>query len=119
MKTNSNKPKAYLHGECIIKQSRIPKNAAKENLSQKDQVSGFTIIADSETTGNHHVVDLQDGIEFYNLDGVRYMRNSVPAKVRCVLADRHSTVELPAGEYQFGYSQEFDYFEMAKRNVRD
>lgn len=115
MKTNKTKAKAVLHGECLIFEAKIPQDAVKENTKN----SGYEIIADSETTGNHHVIDLEPGIEFFKKGETRFVKNSKPMNVRCLHADRHDTIQLPAGEYQIGYQQEFDYFEMAKRNVRD
>jgi hypothetical protein len=39
--------------------------------------------------------------------------------VRCVHADRHDALTVPPGEWELVIAQEFDYFEMSKRNVRD
>ena len=66
-KLNQTKPKGILHGECIIFESSIPSDATPEMLTGE-----FTIIAPSETTGNHHVVDLHPGVEFFNKGGTRY-----------------------------------------------
>ena len=113
-KLNQTKPKGILHGECIIFQSQIPSDATPEVLTGE-----FTIIAPSETTGNHHVVDLHPGVEFFNKGGTRFFKNSKETSVRCVVADRHDEIKLPPGEYEIGMQQEYDYFEQAKRNVRD
>ena len=103
-----------LHGEAMITQIKsLPKNAKQVH------VDGDLIIADSETTGNHHVVEQPEGVEFYELDGIRYMKNSSPTNVKCVMEDRHSTVEIPAGTWEFGIQQEYDYFEDSHRAVRD
>ena len=108
-----NNPLAASHGECQIVQNKIPEGA------KKIEVKGSLKIANSETTGNHHLVDVSEGCEFYELDGVRYMRNSKPAKVRCVLPDRHDEIEIPTGEWGFFTAQEYDYFAQASRNVAD
>ena len=117
MKTNTNKPKAIVHGECVLHESKIPSDAVQENHDGK----GFVIIADSEVTGNHHVIDLpkSGGVTFFTKEKTRYMRNTVPAQVRCVVSDRHTVIPLKAGDWQMGIAQEFDYAAMAKRNVRD
>ncbi len=104
-----------LHGECIIFQSQIPENAEKES-TQGD----FLIIAPSEVTGNHHVIDLpESGVEFFTFENKRFMKNSVDANVRCLISERHSDVKVPPGEWEIGIQQEFDYFAMRSRNVAD
>lgn len=107
------KTKAALHGECIIFQSSIPEDAKEIN------VKSYLIIGNSETTGNHHVVDSSEGVTFYELDGVRYMRNTGKASVRCLHEDRHDEIEIPVGTWEFGTQKEYDYFEQGLRNVAD
>ena len=122
MKTNKTKASdsaaAILHGECGILAAKIPADATA--IQPKDNV---LILADSETTGNHHVLDVIPGVEVLEYGSEnqkkRFIRNSVPAQVRCVHADRHDTLEIPAGEWELTIAQEFDYFAMSKRNVRD
>jgi hypothetical protein len=113
-KVNSNAARAILHGECGIVQSPIPEDATAVKI--KDNC---LILADSETTGNHHVLDVLPGVEVLEKEGKRFMRNSVPAQVRCLHSDRHDALVVPPGEWEFIIAQEFDYFEMSKRNVRD
>ena len=105
---------AASHGECQIIACQIPAAAKRFEVGSKKLK-----LADSETTGNHHLLDATEGCEFYELDGVRYMRNPEPATVRCVLPDRHDSVSIPAGEWQFGIAQEYDYLAQAARNVAD
>lgn len=114
MANKSSKSSAILHGECAIIQTKIPADAEMDTPK-----TGVLIIADSETTGNHHVMDMVPGIEILKKGNQRFVRNSVPANVRCVVADRHDTLTVPPGEWEFVIAQEFDYFEMSKRNVRD
>jgi hypothetical protein len=117
MKAKPNKDsaaKAILHGECGIIQAQIP---AAAKIVQVE--NNCLIIADSETTGNHHVMDVVPGIQVLEREKQRFVRNTVPAKVRCIHADRHDTLTIPPGEWEIAIAQEFDYFEMSKRNVRD
>lgn len=110
------KTKVILHGECMIKSV----DCLPQDVKPKQVNNGYVIVADSETTGNHHVVDVFEGVNIFEAsDGSLYMQNSVPTKVRCVMADRHDAVELPAGNYHFGFQQEYDYFTEALRKVRD
>jgi hypothetical protein len=111
---SKNADAAILHGECGIIQTKIPKGATPVKVE-----NGVLILADSETTGNHHVLDMVPGVEVLEKDKKRFIRNSAPAQVRCIHADRHDTLTIPPGEWELSIAQEFDYFEMAKRNVRD
>ena len=104
-----------LHGECMVFRSKVPNTAKK--MSKKQQ---YVIVAPSETTGNHHVVDVIDGVDFYeDTDGTLYMENSVSTTIRCVVADRHDAITIPAGTYQFGSQQEYDPFTARLQKVRD
>jgi len=113
-KATTKKDSAILHGECCIISTKIPADATPVNV--KDKV---LILADSETTGNHHVLDMVPGIEVLEKDKKRFIRNSTPAQVHCIHADCHDALALPPGAWELSIAPEFDYFEMAKRNVRD
>lgn len=104
-----------LHGECLIFESKLPKDAQEENLPDGD-----VIIADSETTGNHHVIEKRPGVKFYhNSKGTRFMKNTIPTQVKCVLTDRHDEITLQPGVWEIDFQQEYDYFTESLRNVRD
>ena len=107
--------KAIIHGECIIFESKVPQDAILE-----EQDKSFVIIANSEVTGNHHVIDRpSNAVQFFTKDKKRYMRNSQPTNVRCVIADRHTSIPIPAGDWEIGIQQEYDYIAQVKRNVQD
>jgi hypothetical protein len=105
-----------LHGECMVFVSKIPANAKKMNVN-----NNYVIVAPSETTGNHHVVDVHSGVEFFEGDnGTLYMQSSVDTKIRCVIESRHDEIVLPAGNtYEFGSQIEFDPFTARLQKVRD
>jgi hypothetical protein len=110
------KNEVILHGECMIFQSSIPSSAKQLNKSK----TGYVIVADSETTGNHHVVDEIEGVDFFqDTDGKLFMKNLVETTVRCLHKERHDTIRLPAGTYEFGSQQEYDPFTARLQNVRD
>ena len=116
MKENKKpKPNAVLHGEAIIFEAEIPPTAK----AVPAPTNGVRIIANSETTGNHHVVDCPPGVEFLEDGGKFWMRSSVPTQVRCLLPSRHDSITLPPGSYGFGIQQEYDYIADSKRNVAD
>jgi hypothetical protein len=111
---NIDKPEVILHGECMVFHAEIPDDA------QPITVAGdHLVVADSETTGNHHVVDFRPGVEFLEKEGRRFMRNSVPTNIRCVHAARHDAITLEPGCWEFGTQQEYDPFAENMRNVRD
>lgn len=111
-----------LHGEAMIfPVNEIPTDAVQIAPTQPD----YHIIADSETTGNHHVVSTlrhkkkSDKVRFFKKKDIVYMQNDEPTEVSCVHADRHSPITIPPGTYEFGTQQEYDHFEQNLRNVRD
>jgi hypothetical protein len=106
--------KTILHGEAMITEvDGLPKGV--EVL----KVGSELIIADSETTGNHHVVENAEGCEFYMLDGIRYMKNDKETSVKCVHENRHDTLTIPPGTWEFGVQKEYDYFSASHRAVQD
>ena len=114
-----NKQQVIIHGEAMIKlNATLPASAKKIQPSNPEK--GFHVIADSETTGNHHVIDSHEGVDFYmDQDGTMFMVAEKPTKVRCLLEHRHGTIPLNPGTYQFGIQDEFDHYSAQKMKVRD
>lgn len=108
--------KEYHHGELGIFETNkeIPEGAKKI----KPKNSRY-IVADSETTGNHHCVKEAQGVELYEKDGVMYLKNEVPAEVYCVIEERHDTLTLPPGKWEIEPAKEYDYLNEEVRNVAD
>ena len=116
MKSKKSPTPLKLHGEAMIFRSKLPKSAKPIKPSNP----GYHIIADSETTGNHHVVDVEDGVQFYmDEDGTMFMVNEKETQVRCVHADRHDTKPLEPGCWEFGVQQEYDHLAQHLQKVRD
>ncbi len=107
------KKEVILHGECMAFPSEIPAEAQKMNVGE------YVIVADSETTGNHHVVEAVAGADFYENGGTIFMENSEPTEIKCLHEDRHDSIELQPGTWEFGSQQEYDPFEKNLRAVRD
>lgn len=105
-----------LHGECKItlRINPIPATAKRVHLD-----GGHLIVAPSETTGNHHFVDMPAEAEAWKDGDTIYLNSPVPFKVACVMADRHDTVEHAPGEYEFGFQEEFDHHAARTQRVRD
>ena len=106
--------KAILHGECIVFRSQIPQTAKTVQVDDP-----YQIVADSEVTGNHHVVDCPAGVTFYEDGGTLFMENTVPTRIRCVVADRHDAIELEPNTWEFGTQKEYDYIANELVSVRD
>lgn len=102
-----------LHGEAMIFKSKIPEGA------KRIKVKEYLIIAPSENTGNHHVIDAVEGVEFYEKDGVLYVRNTVEVPVRCLISSRHDNVTLSPCEWEIDGQQEYDPFTARKQRVSD
>lgn len=106
--------KHYSHGELNIFQTKhIPKDAKK--LNKKGEI----ILADSETTGNHHCVEVKDGVEIYEKDGVFYIKNENPVDVYCKIEFRHDTITLEPSIWEIDRACEYDYITEQKRKVSD
>jgi hypothetical protein len=102
-----------IHGECLVYNSELPTGA------KKLKAKGYKIIANSEVTGNHHVIDATDGVEFYEHEGTIFVRNTEPATVRCLVKERHDDVTLQPGTWKIDFQQEYDYLSNEARVVRD
>jgi hypothetical protein len=117
---NKNKLGVYVHGEAFLHaiSHKIPASAVKIGADAIGP-NGYFIIADSETTGNHHVIDVVDGVDMFKDGDKIYMNSSVDTKIRCVHADRHDAITIPAGTYEFGIQQEYDPFTARMQKVQD
>lgn len=105
-----------LHGEAMIFPAcNLPEGCEQINPSNRT----YHIIADSETTGNHHVVDAEEGVFFFKKGEQVFMQNSTPTRVRCLHQNRHSTIEIPPGCWEFGAQQEYDHISQELQRVRD
>lgn len=80
--------KVWIHGEVVIKKI---KGVLPDGCRKVEFKNGVFKIANSETTGNHHLLEEIDGCDMYEKDGVLYFRNTENAVVRCVDEKRHDT----------------------------
>lgn len=108
---------AIVHGECFLFPSQIPSNSKKMKATNND----YMIVAESEVTGNHHVVDVKDGaVEFFQSeDGRMFMKNDVETDIRCVIKERHDNITLEPNTWEFGTQKEYDHISDELVNVRD
>jgi hypothetical protein len=114
MKNKKNKKIAIVHGECFLFPSSIPDTAKRVEV-KKD----YFIVADSEVTGNHHVVDVMDGVEFFQDGDKTFMKNSVKTNIRCLVKERHDNIVLEPNTWEFGIQKEYDHIADELKKVAD
>lgn len=107
--------RTYFHGEVIItKALNVPSGCKKVKAKNKSYM-----LADSETTGNFHLLEEKEGVELYEKDGVLYCKNDVPVDVFCAHKDRHDNITLEPGVWEIDRAQEHDYLTGMTRKVAD
>lgn len=105
------------HGEVVInKVCKLPQGLKKAKLFDKKSYK----LADSETTGNHHLLEAKDGVElFEDANGVLWLKNDVPCDVFCAIKERHDNITLEPGIYEIDKAQEYDYLKDMTVKVSD
>lgn len=106
------------HGEVIlIKRNKLPQGDLKK--VKKFNKESYKL-ADSETTGNHHLLEAKDGIElFEDSNGVLWLKNEQPVDVYCAIKERHDNKTLTPGVWEIDKAQEHDYLTGMTRKVSD
>ena len=103
--------KLYQQGDVLMHQiATLPAKA------QKKATTGRIILAAGEMTNHHHAVIEEEGVTLYTLDEILYL---VADHEVSVTHEEHGVVTIPAGTYQIGIVQEYDYMAHEKRTVRD
>ena len=109
--------KTFFHGECVInKVAKLPEGLKKSKLFNNKSYK----LADSETTGNHHLLQAKKGVElFEDSNGVLWLKNDVPCDVFCAIEARHDNITLEPGIWEIDRAQEYDYMTDLTRKVSD
>ncbi len=109
--------KTVFHGEVTIhKVSKLPQGLTKAKLFNKKSYK----LADSETTGNHHLLEAKEGVElFEDKNGVLWLKNDVPCDVFCAIKERHDNITLEPGIWEIDKAQEYDHLQDLTRQVAD
>lgn len=109
----------WIHGEVVLRK-------VKRDMPQGKKVEryqGNYKIADSETTGNHHLLEAYDELEMIELDDKFYVQPEKPVTVKCVDTKRHDSYIVPACEpgevIEIFRKKEYDHLTQEIRNVRD
>ena len=109
--------KTIFHGEVVLqKVCKLPEGLNKAKLFNKKSYK----LADSETTGNHHLLEAKEGVElFEDSNGVLWLKNEVPCDVFCAIESRHDNITLEPGIWEIDRAQEYDYMTDLTRKVAD
>jgi hypothetical protein len=89
-----------------------------KKLEPKEDVK----LADSEVTGNDHMLQVVPGVHVWNDEQADkfLVKTDVDTKIYCKIADRHTDLQLFKGKtYEIGKAQEWDHLSRERRNVRD
>lgn len=80
---------------------------------------GSFVLAEGETTGHKHVITVArvDDMEITQLPTGEYV--FVLKKDAKINHEEHKTIELPKGKYIMRHEREYDYFQLATRQVID
>ena len=74
------------------------------------------VLMEGEVTGHaHRIVDIA-GVEFYNKDGLLYLKTNKPIDV---VHEEHGTITVDPGIYKIRKVREYDHFDEEAREVRD
>lgn len=109
--------KTVFHGEvCITKASHLPNDLKEVKKFNKKSYK----LADSEQTGNHHLLEAKEGIElFEDSNGTLWLKNDVPCDVFCAIKERHDNITLEPGVWEINRANEYDYLTDMTKKVSD
>lgn len=105
------------HGELCVVQ-------VEEVKGKPVELDGDFKLADSETTGNDHMLRVVPGVHVFVDDTDEIEKHFIQAdeatQVYCKLKGRHTALELPAGTtWKITPAQEWDHLARERRNVLD
>ncbi len=105
--------KWYQQGDVIVVPAEIiPEDAKKGDIDPNRH--GF-VLAHGES-GHAHVVEEIGGVEFFEKDGMFYLKNENPVIIR---HEEHKPVTLPPGVWRTYKVREYDHFAEEARAVQD
>lgn len=109
------KKKIHFHGELYVVQTEEVRGV---EVSVEQDIK----LADSEVTGNDHMLRKIEGLAVFrdeDADKFFVKVDKEPTKIYCKLPDRHTDLMLLKGTYEIGKAQEWDYANQVRRNVLD
>lgn len=119
------KKRIIKHGEAVFLEVAKPAHFNQLDqirLNNNNSVANKLIVANSETSGNHHVLDVQNS-ELREGPNKIYVNNFTDIELSCVHEGRHDACVLPIPQKDHVWvrhiAQEWDHLEQEKRNVAD
>ena len=105
----------------MIKHGEVLFFEVEEVKGRKIEVKkDYYVVGESETHGNDHRIKYaEDLVELYMTEEDKLFIKTLGTKIYCPNKTRHDTINLPAGKWQVGHAQEYDYFTERKNRVRD
>lgn len=108
----------HFHGELII----VETNEKPSSEYTKVDTKGDFKLADSEVTGNDHMLKVVPGVHVYSNDLVYkfLVETEIDTEIYCKIKNRHTDVTLIGGHsYEIGRANEFNHISRERRGVRD
>lgn len=107
----------HFHGELVIVEGLVEEISGKKIKGKAD-----IKLADSEVTGNDHMLKFVDGLTVYRDEDADkfFVRSEQPTKIYCKVRDRHDDLILKENvDYIIFPAKEYDHMSQAIRQVRD
>ena len=104
--------KMYQQGDVLLKSIDVIPDGAKV-VEPRD---GLFVLAEGEVTGHKHAIEEIAGVRFLEKDGMFYIQNETPVKVR---HEEHREITLPIGIWKVEGVREYDHFKEEARRVID
>jgi hypothetical protein len=98
------------HGDVYLVQSN-------KKVAGKRTGNNSPVLALGEVTGHSHRLNTMEGVERFEIDGVRFLQ--VSADGISISHEEHGTLDIPPGLYEERIDREYDYSANAIRNVAD
>ena len=110
----SNKKRVIFHGEvAFFEVENIPTEAKEVSIN-----NNYFVVGESETHGNDHRIAVDDRTNVF-IVGDQLFLKSIGTEIYCPNDYRHTTIDLPAGNWQIGHAVEADHLSESLRRVRD
>ena len=116
------KKRMVIHGEAIFYEIETPIEFSDLAVVKGQYVGDKLIVANSETSGNHHVMEVKQSDIRERLEQL-YINNTEELIISCIQRNRHDAIVLPIPQANHIWvrtiAQEHDHITEEKRNVAD
>lgn len=97
----------------VVPVDAIPSDANKVGIDPRK--NGY-VLAYGEATGHAHVIEDIAGVEFFEKDGMFYLKNDRPV---VITHEEHKPITLPPGVWRSYRVREYDHWNEEARHVVD